>query len=145
MIFRSRYDTWLRIVFAITNLILLGAVAILLWHHDTTSIIVAAFAILILAGVLWMQLATYYRVGDDTLFVRCGPFHWTIPIASITSATPSDDPTSGPALSLRRVRVEYAKGGRTDELLISPEDRDGFLDALHSRKSWSGSPVPPPA
>lgn len=143
MIFKSRYDTWLRIIFWITNLMMIGALVVLILHGQTSSIIVAVFCAALLAGVLWMQFATYYRLDDDTLFIRCGPLHWTIPVASIVSVTPTDDPSSGPALSLQRVRVEFTKNGRRDEILISPEDREGFIAAL--RKTSLLPAVPPPA
>jgi hypothetical protein len=145
MTFVSRYDTWLRIVLWINNLILIGSLAVLLVERSLMSIIVSVFVIVILAGVVWMQFATYYRVGDDMLFVRCGPFHWTIPIATIEAVTPTDDPTSGPALSLRRLRLEFRKGDARDEIFISPEDREGFIEALRARKSSIATAVPPPA
>lgn len=145
MTFVSRYDTWLRIVLWITNLMLLGCLVVALIERDLTSIFVGALVTVVLAGVIWMQFATYYRVGEDTLFVRCGPFHWTIPIASIEAVMPTDDPTSGPALSMRRLRLEFRKGDARDEIFISPEDREGFIEALRARKSSIVTAVPPPA
>ena len=133
MTFVSRYDTWLRIVLWVNNLMLIGSLAVLLVERSLMSIIVSLFVAVILAGVIWMQFSTYYRVDDDTLFVRCGPFHWTIPIASIETVTPTDDPTSGPALSLRRLRLEFRRGDARDEIFISPEDREGFIEALRAR------------
>ncbi len=138
MTFVSRYDTWLRIVLWINNLMLIGGLAVLLVQRDLTAIVVAIVLAVVLAGVIWMQFATYYRVDGDTLFVRCGPFHWTIPIASITAVTPTDDPTSGPALSMRRLRLEFKKGDATDEIFISPEDREGFVEALRERNPGIG-------
>jgi hypothetical protein len=145
MTFVSRYDTWVRIVLWINNLILIGGLAMLFVERSLMSIIVSVFMAVILAGVTWMQFATYYRVDDDTLFVRCGPLHWTIPIASIEAVTPTDDPTAGPAFSMRRVRVEFRKGDARDEIFISPEDREGFIEALRARKSSIATAVPPPA
>ena len=133
MTFVSRYDTWLRIVLWINNLLLIGSLAVLLVDRSLMSIIVSVFVAVILAGVIWMQFSTYYRVDSDMVFVRCGPFHWTIPIASIETVTPTDDPTSGPALSLRRLRLEFRKGDARDEIFISPEDREGFIEALRAR------------
>jgi hypothetical protein len=143
MTWRSRYDTWLRIIFWITNLIMIVAVAMLLRDGDAASLAVAVFGAAVLAGALWMQFATYYRLEGETLLVRCGPLRWTIPVASITSVTPTDDPTAGPALSLQRVRVEFTKNGRADEIFISPDDRDGFIAEL--RKTSGAGAVPPRA
>jgi hypothetical protein len=132
MTFKSRYDTWLRIIFWINNLLLLASMVALLVHGALSSLIVALFVALVLAGVLWMQFATYYRIDDTILFVRCGPLRWTIPLSTISSATLTDDPTAGPALSLQRVRVEFTKNGRKDEIFISPDDREAFIAALRS-------------
>ena len=143
MTFKSRYDTWLRIILWISNLMLIGSLAVLLIDRTISSLIVALFLIVILAGVIWMQVATYYRLDEETLFVRSGPLHWTIPLASISSATLTDDPTAGPALSLQRIKIEFTKNGSKDEILISPEDREGFIEAL--RKSSHTRAVPPPA
>ena len=142
VIFRSRYDLWLKIIFAITNVMMLGSVVVLIRNGRLDSIIVAIFTAAIFVGVVWMQFATYYRVDDDALFVRCGPLHWTIPISSIIDMTATDDPTSGPALSLQRVRVEFTKNGEKDEILISPEDREGFMREVRARKSSPQAGVP---
>ena len=128
MIFRSRSDVWLRVVLWISHLIMLGSIVMLLAHGAADSIVVAVFVAVILAGVLWIQFATYYRIDGSTLIVRSGPMRWNIPIASITSVTPTDDPTSGPALSLRRLRVEYG----AKEMLISPADQEAFVAALRN-------------
>jgi Bacterial PH domain len=134
--FVSRYDTWLKIIFAITNLMMLGSLALLLYDGKLSSILVAIATALILAMTVWMQLATWYRIDGDKLFVRCGPLHWTIPIASITNMELTDDPTSGPTLSLRRIRVEFTRAdGKRDQILISPEDREGFMRALQERNA----------
>jgi len=133
LIFRSRYDLWLKIIFAIANVMMLGSVVVLFIDGTPSSILVGIFTAAILAGVIWIQAATYYRIDADTLFVRCGPLHWTIPIASITAMTATDDPTSGPALSLERVRVEITKNGEKNEILISPEDREGFMREVQAR------------
>lgn len=143
MTWPSRYDTWLRVILWITNLMMLGCVALLVRDGDPASLAVAVFGAAVVAGVLWMQFATYYRIDGDALFVRCGPLRWTIPLDAITSVTSTDDPTAGPALSLQRVRVQFTKNGRADEIFISPDDRDGFIEAI--RKTSGAGAVPPRA
>jgi hypothetical protein len=61
------------------------------------------------------------------LVVRSGPFKWCIPIADITSITPTSNPLSSPALSLDRLRIEY---GRGHLLMISPRDKEQFVRDL---------------
>ena len=143
MIFKSRQDAWLLIILWISNLMMIGSIVVLLMDGTLSSLIVALFVTALLAGVIWMQVATYYRIDDEMLLVRSGPLRWTIPLASISSATLTDDPTSGPALSLQRIKIEFTKNGQKDEILISPHDREAFVEAL--RKSSHTAAVPPPA
>jgi hypothetical protein len=145
MKFVSAQDTWVRIVLWISNLVMVGGIIMLLLQLDPIGIVVLPILVASLALVLWIQFATYYRIDDDVLFIRSGPFHWTIPIASISEIAPTDDPTSGPALSMRRLRLDYAIDGRTDAVFISPENREGFLEALRVRKQSEASAVPPRA
>lgn len=145
MIFNSAYDTWLQILLWISNLVMIGGIAVILIQPGVISIIVAILLAAALLLVLSVQLVTYYRVDDDALFIRSGPFHWSIPIAAISDVTATDDPTSGPALSMRRLRLDYSIDGRKSEVLISPEDQAGFLEALRARKQSDASAVPPRA
>jgi hypothetical protein len=90
------------------------------------------------AIVVWMMAATYYRLDDQNLTVRCGPFRWRIALTEISAVSATRDPSSGPALSLDRLRVEYG-GGRA--ILISPRDASGFLDDLERLRG--GAPAGP--
>jgi len=80
---------------------------------------------------LWTLLTTRYTIDGTSLRVRSGPFRWTIPIQDIRLITPTRDPTSSPALSLDRLRIEYS-GGRV--LLVSPREKVSFLRDLQDRR-----------
>ena len=85
------------------------------------------------AGVglpVWLFATTSYRFTDADLLVRSGPFRWRVPLREITSVRPSRDLLSSPALSLDRLRIDYAK---RSFILISPRERDEFLRDLESR------------
>lgn len=58
------------------------------------------------------------------LYIRSGPFRWTISISEIISITPTRNPLSGPELSLDRLRIDYDPGTR---VMVSPPDRSEFL------------------
>jgi len=88
----------------------------------------------VLAGVglpLWILANTNYTLTDMTLHVRCGPFSYKVPIAEISSVTPTRSILSAPALSLDRLRIEYSRG---KVVVISPEDRERFLKDLDIRR-----------
>jgi Bacterial PH domain len=70
--------------------------------------------------------------GEAILFVRCGRLvRYKIPLAEIREVRPSAELLSSPAsCSYDRIKVVY---GVYRSLLISPRDRDRFLDELASR------------
>ena len=78
---------------------------------------------------LWLLLATRYIITEDQLLVRSGPFRWRIPISEISGITSTYSPFSSPALSIRRLRIEY---GDHKSVLISPRDRDNFIRQIES-------------
>jgi len=88
-------------------------------------------------------LTTRYVVKDKELIVRCGIFAWHIPFSEISDITPTSDPIASPALSLDRLRIEY---GREKSVLISPRDKDGFLNQVEGliavRSNNSFNPMP---
>jgi hypothetical protein len=89
------------------------------------------FAVVIIAtGVglpLWLLASTSYRIEGAILIISCGPFRWNIPLSEIHRISSSRSVTSGPALSLSRLRIEY---GRGQVVLVSPRDPEAFLQAV---------------
>lgn len=75
----------------------------------------------------WVLSSTYYRLTDDLLYVKSGPFSWRIPTAEIHRVTATNNPLSSPALSLQRLKIEYGNGRR---IMISPEDQAEFIADL---------------
>jgi hypothetical protein len=67
------------------------------------------------------------------LRIRSGVLKGDIPIASITSVTPTHNPLSAPALSLDRLAISYEKGGHPRLGLVSPKEKAAFLQELSAR------------
>lgn len=84
-------------------------------------------AVFVFVLPIWILLSTRYIVDSDTLKVRAGPFFWNLPVSDIHSLSPTRSPLSSPALSLDRIQINYGAGKR---LIVSPDDRRGFADAL---------------
>ena len=133
--FNSKIDLWLLIL-------LLTGVAACLWGvakiWDAGSAILWPVAVLLAVGVLlpiWVLVSLKYFLSDDSLRVRCGPFHWQIAIKEITSVNPTTDAKSSPAMSLDRLLIEYGVGHR---IMISPEPREEFLRQLEYRRKQAG-------
>lgn len=125
--FRSKYDAWL--VLAAASVVPTGLYAVVsVWPSGSWAL--RAFISVLMAGstllVVWGLWGTRYEVGITTLRIQSGVLRWSVPIASIRSVEPTRDITSGPAWSLDRLRITATE----QTLLISPLDKQGFVDAL---------------
>jgi hypothetical protein len=132
LIFPSRIDRWLVALIAVPLAVSVGAsVSALLAHPPFEAILlIVGIQVLVLGFISWTFRSTRYEVTDREVIARSGPFRWRIEIDSIESIQPSRNPLSSPAMSLDRLEIRYANGRR---LLISPEDRIGFLEAIVTR------------
>ncbi len=131
--FPSKRDAWLVLfIWAGAILAVVGAVA---QFDSRAPLLVRALLLVVLlaaaAFMLWVLYGTAYAVGRDELLVRCGPFRFKVRLGDIESVTPSRNPLSSPACSLDRLYIRL-RGSRVG-LLVSPEDKRGFLAALVER------------
>lgn len=74
-----------------------------------------------------LLVTTRYSIESGILTVRAGPFTWKINLSEIRSVEPIRSPASSPALSLKRLKIEY---GDRKTILVSPRDQDAFLEAI---------------
>ena len=126
-VYASKIDTWLLVLLIGSALVALIAAAVAV-ASDPRRWPLALFVIAI--GVVlpvWLLATTRYVLEGDHLTILSGPFQWRMPVADITSVTPTRSPVSSPALSLDRLRIEYDHGRA---VMISPADKDGFVRAL---------------
>lgn len=124
MSFRSKVDLWLVLLLAASALFSLVSLV------PTLGLVLALLLELLIVLVLLMLLwPCEYRLEPDRLNIRSGLLHWRIRYPEIVSAEPSFDLTAAPALSVQRVKIRTT--GRT--FLVSPNDREGFIDALMER------------
>lgn len=126
-VYPSAVDRWLMILLYAGPVLLLGlGIYCAIDQRADEAIICLAMG---LGTLLLNILLTYpcrYTLTADSLNVRCGFIHQTIPLERIQSAELSTSWLSGPALSLRRVRIRLDKGQR----LLSPTDRERFIEDL---------------
>ena len=91
-------------------------------------------------AALWLLVATYYRIDEEVLSIRCGPFFWRIPLKETESIRRSRSSLSSPALSLDRLWIRYSGGKR---ILISPKDREEFIHAISAIPDLADRIEPP--
>jgi len=130
-VYNTRVDWWIAALLFVFPVGLLGWIAIV--DPRTRMIIVPA------AGfyALLMFVLAYpirYTLDDRELLVQAG---WLIrlhiPLHSIVEAKLSSNPLSSPALSLRRISIQYRKNRRNRSVRISPPDRLAFMRDLADR------------
>lgn len=127
-VYKSRIDPWLLMVLlAAMGVSALAALEVILVAERGAWWIAAVAAGLGIGLPAWLMLGTNYRLDDKELRISCGPFRWRILLAAIHSVEPSSNPIASPALSLKRLRIDY---GRGQAVFISPPDRRRFLEEL---------------
>ena len=119
--FKSKKDVWLSV--------LIWGVIILMFFIMITeqNIVVYIVGILNNALLLWLWFGTSYRIDDEALIVRSGPFKSTIDIKTIKKLKATKTLLAGPALSLDRIEIQYKT---YDTVIVSPKDKIEFIETL---------------
>lgn len=115
-----------------------GGLAPLEWASLTVGLSILTVGLSLIALLLLIGWPMEYDPGasgpdgEPILLVRCGRLvRYRIPLAEIREVRPSAELLSSPAsCSYDRIKVVY---GVYRSLLISPRDRDDFLDELARR------------
>jgi len=128
MKFRSAVDSWFYLLaLVLPGIIFIFAVLSVGALNLAAIAVIGGLAVFVFGLPVWLLLSTYYLVEVGTLKVRSGPFSWSIPLNEINSVRPSRSVLSSPALSLRRLEIQY---GRGQTILVSPKDIEGFQSAI---------------
>ena len=133
LVFPSRIDAWLAAVVLLAVLSPLAVVAVQGAGSGAEQVVVWVTALLpLLAGGL-LLLPCRYTLAGDHLHIRCGLIRQRIAYRDITGIAPSRSILSAPALSLQRVKVSYRRGRGQGFQLVSPRERERFMQTLRQR------------
>jgi len=77
--------------------------------------------------LIWVWFGTNYRIENEFIQIKYGPFNERIAIQDITNISKKKSILITPALAMDRIVLRYGKYG---ELLISPKNEDEFIDLL---------------
>lgn len=141
VVFRSKVDIWLAVILTgAAVMTIVAVVSVMLGGSVLSGLVMAPVLIVTVVLPLWLLKSTYYVLDDTQLTVRSGPFKWRVRLEDIQSVTRTRNPLSSPALSLDRLRIDR---GLRKSIMISPLDRQGFLDELETRRqSLRTKPAP---
>ena len=131
-IFRSKIDWWvLGFLICLTGLLL----QLLLTMQAKGTLLQfpvhAAVYVMTIAFIWWPAWNTKYTVDEEYLSIRCLFLTWKIKRSEIQSISKTNNSVSSPALSLKRLKVDYLKEGEPKFVLVSPRNQQAFCDALN--------------
>lgn len=128
-----RYTTAIDAWIVVVTLAAIGfalAEAIVVFPASPSAAFLSMTIVVLVAGFVGaFSYPCEYLLETDHLLIRAGFARWRIPYARISAIAPSRSLWAGPALSLRRVKIDYGRRF----VLVSPRDREGFMAALRAR------------
>src|SRR5262245_33365362 len=131
MVHRAKVDWWVAALFGGGLLLQVVVGAALIGTGLSPYALISAAAAALMGLLLWGSYRTSYEVTPSDLIIRVGPFRTTLAVGVIVEVAPTRDPTSAPAPSLDRLRIDYrAADGLMSSTLISPKDKEAFLHDL---------------
>ncbi|MFC1397468.1 PH domain-containing protein [Acinetobacter lactucae] len=134
MKFRSKIDWWLLLIFIVTTVIIVMKIYEANHNYSLASNFPHLIFYSLIIIIIWLPIFnTYYVVENNTLIIKSLVFRWKININNITQIEPTHNPLSSPALSLDRLKIYYMKNGEVTSVMISPKDKETFLQAINKR------------
>ncbi len=129
-VYPAKIDWWLWpiLIGSSLGLVVWGA---LVWESNRVEALIL-IGTGIFDGILFSALLypCYYTIEESHVLIRSGIIKFRVAINTIQSVTPTWNPLSAPAPSLKRVEIRL-KNGRI--CLVSPADRNGFIEELNRR------------
>ncbi len=134
MKFRSKIDWWLLLIFIVITANIVIKIYEANHHYSLASNFPHLIIYSLVIFIIWLPIFnTYYVVENDTLVIKSLVFRWKININDITQIEPTHNPLSSPALSLDRLKIYYMKNGKIATVMISPKNKEAFLQAINKR------------
>ena len=131
-IFRSKIDWWvLGFLICLTGLLLQSLLTMQAKGTLLQFPVHAAVYVMTIAFIWWPAWNTKYTVDEEFLSIRCLFLTWKIKRSEIQSISKTNNSVSSPALSLKRLKVDYLKEGEPKFVLVSPRNQQAFCDALN--------------
>ncbi|MEM6471611.1 MAG: PH domain-containing protein [Planctomycetota bacterium] len=126
-VYPSAVDWWVAFILIAAPAICVVLTGVLLTrgdNHGALICLVTGVGSLVITAAFSMPCR--YTILADTLSIRCGLIVQRVPLGQIRAIEPSSSLLSGPALSLRRVKVSTP----SRFYLISPSERERFIEEL---------------
>ncbi len=133
---QSAVDIWSEaLIFSAIAFMCTGAlfVTAMLEFSLRETVIGGASVLLASLFLLWLLFGTYYDMRRRYLLCKCGPFTAKIYYDDIRYVGLSTNLSTSLALSSRRIEIRQYDGDVIWTVMISPVNRELFLDKLRAR------------
>ncbi len=136
-VFRSKKDWWLLAFVICMSGLLLQLLLLTMQAKGTMQQYPLHTAVYVLTIIIlwWPLWSTRYVVDNEVLTIKSLWLSWKIPLSEIQSIQPTDHSIIAPALSLKRLRIDYTDAGMQKFILVSPKDQTAFIQALQPNKN----------
>lgn len=125
--FKSKKDIWFTIL-------IWGVTVLMAWLMVVDkSVMIHIVGVLTISLLLWLWFGTNYKIEEEHLKIKSGPFRSTVNIEDIKRLNATNTLMSGPALSIDRIEIHHRK---YDKAIISPKDRIEFVQALLTKNKY---------
>ncbi|WP_180007013.1 PH domain-containing protein [Acinetobacter sp. YH16057] len=129
-VFRSKKDWWV-VAFIICMSGLLIQLLLTMQAKGTMQQYPVHTAVYVLTVlILWWPFNTRYQITKTHLNIRSMFVRWRIPLVEIQRVSPSQDLSAAPALSIKRLKIEYVQEGKAKFVMVSPKDPQAFAKAI---------------
>ena len=130
-VFRSKKDWWV-VAFIVCMSGLLIQLLLTMQAKGTMQQYPLHTAVYILTVLLlwWPIFNTRYQISATELNIRSMFLRWQIPLQDIQRISASQDLSAAPALSIKRLKIEYVQEGKAKFVMVSPKDQQVFTQAL---------------
>lgn len=126
-VYVSAVDWWIAVTVLLGPMVCVGLTGVLLQQgrfQEALYCLLAGVGTLLFTAIFTVPCR--YTILRDSLSIRCGVIFMQVPLSQIKSIEPSGSWLSGPALSVRRVKISTA----SRFYLVSPADRERFIEEL---------------
>jgi hypothetical protein len=137
LIFFSKVDWWMVVLVII---LLLSGMALAAWvgfqqGNFKALIFVVVCEIITVGMALLITLPVRYELTDKKLMVRTGVLRSEVILSSIRKIGEYRSIMAGPTLSFDRLRIDYDNQGYDAFILVSPQDKQKFLEEIELRRT----------
>ncbi len=127
---KSEKDLWFSLILWSAALISVGTPLVM----PEGKLVGFLCSVPVVAFLLWIYFDSWYELREEYLYCSCGPFKEKIYYDKIKSAVLTRNLLSSMALSSKRIEIrQHGKGYFSGTTMISPVDREAFLEELKRR------------